>query len=107
MKKWFTRKKEEERAVSLSALTWQRFKKERQAIVSLAYIGLVIIVAVLGYLITPDSTPSATTSNSKSPSRNPDSPCNSWNSNPNMTCLTSISSRRCCSVNPLSTRPFL
>ena len=57
MKKWFTRKKEEERAVSLSALTWQRFKKERQAIVSLAYIGLVIIVAVLGYLITPDSTP--------------------------------------------------
>ena len=57
MKKWFTRKKEEERAVSLSALTWQRFKKERQAIVSLAYIGLVIIVAVLGYLITPDPTP--------------------------------------------------
>ena len=44
-------------AVSLSALTWQRFKKERQAIVSLAYIGLVIVIAILGYLITPDSTP--------------------------------------------------
>ena len=43
--------------MSLSALTWQRFKKERQAIVSLAYIGLIIIVSILGYLITPDSTP--------------------------------------------------
>ena len=53
----FGHKKETERAVSLSALTWQRFKKERQAIVSLAYIGLVVIVALLGYLITPDSTP--------------------------------------------------
>jgi peptide/nickel transport system permease protein len=53
----FTRKKESERAVSLSALTWQRFKKERQAIVSLAYIALVIVIAILGYLITPDSTP--------------------------------------------------
>jgi peptide/nickel transport system permease protein len=54
------RKKRSDRnqnAVSLSALTWQRFKKERQAIVSLAYIGLVVVIAILGYLITPDSTP--------------------------------------------------
>ena len=54
------RKKRSDRnqnAVSLSALTWQRFKKERQAIVSLAYIGLVVVIAILGYLLTPDSTP--------------------------------------------------
>ena len=53
----FRHKKENERAVSLSALTWQRFKKERQAIVSLTYIGLVVVIAILGYLITPDQTP--------------------------------------------------
>ena len=57
MKKWFTRKKNEERAVSLSALTWQRFKKERQGTVALGYIVFVVLVALLGYLITPDSTP--------------------------------------------------
>ncbi|MBR3558215.1 MAG: ABC transporter permease [Bacteroidales bacterium] len=50
-------KKREERAVSLSALTWQRFKRERQAVISLAYIGIVVIIALLGYIITPDHTP--------------------------------------------------
>jgi len=54
---WWKHKKNEERAVSLSALTWQRFKKERQGMISLAYIGIVILIAILGYLITPDSTP--------------------------------------------------
>ena len=57
MKKWFSRKKEEERAVSLSALTWQRFKKERQGMIALGYIVFVVLIAILGYLITPDSTP--------------------------------------------------
>jgi len=57
MKKWFTRKKEEQRAVSLSALTWQRFKKERQGMIALGYIVFVVIIALLGYLITPDPTP--------------------------------------------------
>ena len=57
MKKWFTRKKEEERAVSLSALTWQRFKKEKEGMISLGFILFVIVVAILGYLITPDHSP--------------------------------------------------
>ncbi len=57
MKKWFSRKKEEERAVSLSALTWQRFKKERQGMIALGYIVFVVLIALLGYLITPDPTP--------------------------------------------------
>jgi len=53
----FTKKKESERAVSLSALTWQRFKKERQGMIALGYIVFVVLIAILGYLITPDSTP--------------------------------------------------
>lgn len=53
----FTKKKESERAVSLSALTWQRFKKERQGMIALGYIVFVVFIALLGYLITPDSTP--------------------------------------------------
>lgn len=53
----FRIKKKEERVVSLSALTWQRFKKEWEGMVSLGFILLVVLVALLGYLITPDGTP--------------------------------------------------
>lgn len=54
----FQRKKNKDyRAVSLSELTWKRFKKEGQGMVSLFFILCVVIIAVLGYLITPDSTP--------------------------------------------------
>ncbi|MBO4645146.1 MAG: ABC transporter permease [Bacteroidales bacterium] len=49
--------RKEYRAVSLSELTWKRFRKEKQGMVSLAFIVLVIAIAVLGYLVTPDSTP--------------------------------------------------
>ena len=56
--KFFKKKKPKEyNSVSLSSLTWKRFKKEKEGIISLAFIVLVIIVAILGYLITPDSTP--------------------------------------------------
>lgn len=53
----FKRKPKNYKSVSLSELTWQRFKKERQGMISLGYILLMVIIAVLGYLITPDSTP--------------------------------------------------
>lgn len=53
----FRIKKKEERVVSLSALTWQRFKKEWEGMVSLGFILIVVVIALLGYLITPDSTP--------------------------------------------------
>ena len=43
--------------MSLSALTWKRFKKEWEGMLSLGFIFLVVIVAILGYLITPDSSP--------------------------------------------------
>ncbi|MBR4135915.1 MAG: ABC transporter permease [Bacteroidales bacterium] len=53
----FKRKPKEYRATSLSELTWQRFKKEKEGMVSLGFILVVILVSILGYLITPDSTP--------------------------------------------------
>ncbi|MDR1346220.1 MAG: ABC transporter permease [Bacteroidales bacterium] len=45
------------KAVSLSALTWARFKRESQGMISLFFILAVSIIALLGYLITPDSSP--------------------------------------------------
>ena len=50
-------KKPVEKALSLSSLTLNRFKKEKIGIISLGFIVLVLLIAILGYLITPDSTP--------------------------------------------------
>lgn len=44
---------------SLSQQTWKRFKKNGLAMVGLILIGIATIVSVLGYAITPDSTPYA------------------------------------------------
>ncbi|MGP8217576.1 MAG: ABC transporter permease [Bacteroidia bacterium] len=44
---------------SLTHYAWQRFKKNRLAMFALYFIILSILVAVLGYVITPDSTPNA------------------------------------------------
>lgn len=38
-------------------MTWQRFKQKRGGMIALAYIGIVLIISILGYLITPDHTP--------------------------------------------------
>jgi peptide/nickel transport system permease protein len=53
----FRKKRTEEKAFSLSALTWKRFKKEKLGILSLIFLGLIFAMAVLGYLVTPDQTP--------------------------------------------------
>jgi len=53
----FRKKRSEEKALSLSALTWKRFKKEKVGMISLIFLGLVFLMAILGYLITPDKTP--------------------------------------------------
>lgn len=55
--KFFKKKEKAYKAVSLSELTWKRFRKEWEGMVSLVFILMVIVVALLGYLITPDSTP--------------------------------------------------
>jgi len=53
----FRKKRTEEKALSLSALTWKRFKKEKLGMISLVFLCLVFLMAILGYLITPDQTP--------------------------------------------------
>jgi peptide/nickel transport system permease protein len=44
---------------SLSALAWKKFKKNIPGFGSLLFILLTVLVACLGYLVTPDSTPFA------------------------------------------------
>lgn len=54
---FYRKKKFTEKAVSLSALTRKRFMKEKVGVISLSFIVLMFLIAVLGYLITPDQTP--------------------------------------------------
>lgn len=44
---------------SLSALAWKKFRKNRLGFGSLIFIGFTVLVAILGYLISPDTTPYA------------------------------------------------
>ncbi len=44
---------------SLSRQTWRRFKKDKLALTGLIIIAIATIISVLGYTITPDSTPYA------------------------------------------------
>jgi peptide/nickel transport system permease protein len=44
---------------SLSSLAWKKFKKNHLGFGSLVFIGIAALVACLGYLITPDSSPFA------------------------------------------------
>ena len=44
---------------SLSILAWRKFKKNRLGFGSLLFIGFTILISILGYLITQDSTPYA------------------------------------------------
>jgi len=53
------RKKEYTAGKSLSAHAWRQFKRNRLAFSALLFIILVALIAILGYLITPDSSPMA------------------------------------------------
>ncbi len=44
---------------SLGAIAWKRFKRNHLAMGSLYFIGLLSLISILGYLITPDQTPYA------------------------------------------------
>ena len=55
----FLRKKKYISSSSLSVLAWRKFKKDHLGFGSLIFIGIAMLIALLGYLITPDSTPYA------------------------------------------------
>ena len=55
----FFRKRNYISSSSLSGLAWEKFKKNRLGFGSLIFIGLTALITVMGYLITPDSTPYA------------------------------------------------
>src|SRR3990170_3521297 len=52
-------KKEDSYSHSLSYYAWQRLKKNKLAMFGFIVIGLCMLMAVLGFLITPDCTPDA------------------------------------------------
>lgn len=55
----FFRKKEYLSSASLNSLAWKRFRKNKLGVTSLVFILFILLVSILGYLITPDSTPFA------------------------------------------------
>jgi len=55
----FFQGKTEYKAQSLQAIAWKKFRKNRQGMFLLCFLGVVALLAMLGYLITPDSTPYA------------------------------------------------
>lgn len=61
MRSWniFYRKKSYEGVGSLSSIAWKRFRKDKLAFGSLLFVCCVALLAILGYLVTPDSTPFA------------------------------------------------
>lgn len=46
-------------SLSLSSNAWRKFRKNKIAFASFCFILLTVVVGILGYLITPDSTPDA------------------------------------------------
>ncbi len=52
-------KRASNKPLSPAKISWQKFLSSKVAVISLGWIILNIIVAILGYLITPDSTPFA------------------------------------------------
>jgi len=54
-------KETQERPFSLASFAWQRLKRNRLAMFGIFIISVVILISILGYLITPDSSPDAAT----------------------------------------------
>ena len=55
----FFQGKKEYKAQSLQAIAWKKFCKNKQGMFLLCFLVIITIIASLGYLITPDSTPYA------------------------------------------------
>ena len=56
---FFKKKSIDFESESLSQQTWRRFKKSKLSMAGLIVIGIACLIAILGYLITPDKTPYA------------------------------------------------
>ncbi|NLJ81693.1 MAG: ABC transporter permease [Bacteroidales bacterium] len=59
MRGLFFQNKKEYTSQSISKITWDKFKKNRQGNVLSVFLILLIVLAALGYLITPDQSPHA------------------------------------------------
>ncbi len=69
---------------SLSRIAWQRLLKDKLALVGLIIIAMAAIIAILGYSITPDSTPDANEQKSELLIRKPGFSCNILNIRKNL-----------------------
>lgn len=58
-KSLFFQNKTHYKAQSISAIAWKKFCKNKQGMLLLVFLGLLTLIAILGYAITPDSTPYA------------------------------------------------
>jgi len=56
---FFKKKNKDLQSESLTAETWRRFKKQKLSMLGLIIIAFACVISILGYLITPDSTPYA------------------------------------------------
>ena len=52
----FFQGKTEYKAQSLQAIAWRKFRKNKQGMFLLCFLGFITLIATLGYLVTPDST---------------------------------------------------
>lgn len=59
MRGLFFQNKKEYTSQSISKITWDKFKKNRQGNVLFLFLIFLILIAILGYLITPDQSPYA------------------------------------------------
>jgi peptide/nickel transport system permease protein len=69
---------------SLTQLAWKRLLKDKLSVIGLIIIGIAAIISVLGYSITPDSTPDANDQKSELLIRKPGFSCNILKSRKNL-----------------------
>lgn len=54
-------KEKQEKSFSLASFAWQRLKRNRLSMFGIGIIAIMMLISILGYLITPDSSPDAAT----------------------------------------------
>lgn len=54
-------KEKPEKSFSLASFAWQRLKRNRLSMFGIGIIAIMMLISILGYLITPDSSPDAAT----------------------------------------------